>query len=211
MYVGGDRNDAEVLGIEKMIQRTASATHSAVTFMHVPNLLAGANASASATSASGIAFLQHLTAVMNGPLTIADKIEDYFCGPAAFPMRCARIVVPLNKVVLLGVARGVGGDGGIGAAAQQFRAVRIDPARHARDLVGRICAVSLATVEAEAAFANVAGVVLIDSVHVPENELVLFVPAGGDGASDTCLVRPFLLVGDESLRYSGAAVEACSV
>ena len=65
--------------------------------------------------------------------------------------------------------------------------------------------------EAEAAYANIAGLVVVESIDVAENEIVLFAPAGGDGAADTCLVRPFLLVGDESLTYRGTTVLAGAV
>ena len=78
---------------------------------------------------------------------------------------------------------------------------RVDVAKFYRQLAGRVCGVSLAAVEAETPYANIAGLVLVDSVDVAENEVVLYAPAGGSGAEETCLVRPYLLVGDSKLTY----------
>jgi hypothetical protein len=138
---------------------------------------------------------------------IADRIEDYFCGTPEFPMKCAKIVVPLNKIHFLTLSKSsaAGNQAAVFTGSRNsnnhLAPHRVDVAKFHRKLVGRLCAVSLAAVEAETAYANIAGMVLIESIDVNENELVLYAPAGGSGPEETCLVRPFLLVGDSRFSY----------
>ncbi len=143
---------------------------------------------------------------------VADRVEDYFCGPPSLPMKCVKIVVPLNKISFLTISKSSTASTST-SLQQNFNnnnnnnstnnliPSKVDLAKHARSLVGRVCAVSLAAVESETPYANVAGLVLVESIDVNENEAVLFAPAGGNGADDTCLVRPWLLVGDSRLTY----------
>lgn len=158
----------------------------------------------------------HSSLIESNSSSIADRIEDYFCGPPALPMKCAKIVVPLNKINFLTISKSVSSqqqqlqqnqnNNNVMMMNQNqnsnlFTPSRVDVSKHFRSLAGRVCAVSLAAVESETAYANIAGLVLIESIDVNENELVLFAPAGGNGPEDTCVVRPFLLVGDARLTY----------
>jgi hypothetical protein len=139
---------------------------------------------------------------------VADRIEDYFCGTPEFPMKCAKLVVPLNKILFLTLSKGNHNSTSSSLNQQNNNGLspkRVDVAKFHRQLIGRLCAVSLAAVEAETAYANIAGLVLIESIDVNENELVLYAPAGGSGPEDTCLVRPFLLVGDTRFSYLNQA------
>lgn len=195
---GGKKIDPECALLESILRRAAGGgaalANATTNVANIPSLVPANMAAAAAAAASQNSATRQQF--------INDKIDLYFCGSSELPLKCAKIVVPLNKLNFLGVSR---------RNAQSFKALRIDAASKRHLLEGRICAVSLAAVEAEAAFANVAGLVLVHSIDPEENEVVLYAPMGGDGAESTNLVRSFLLVGENSLRYSGLAVEENSV
>lgn len=169
LLIKGSQTEAEGEGsvswvetLKEDLRRTSPSIQVVVTDLQLRNTIA---------TTSGAALTRALT--------------DYFGGTIEHPLRAGKVVAPLSALRWFRVAA-------VAEPQASSSSWATEVVSSASIVAGSLCAVSLARLDVEIPFADVAGVAVVVRVDKEADEVVLFVPSGEELPNNILVLPPMV-------------------